>query len=64
MDKKQQKYIDIVEKTSLSIFLGKIKSATLMCKIKIALSKLSEKTFLVNDLRYEQNPLTHLKIGW
>ena len=64
MDKKQQKYIGIVEKTSLSILLGKIKSATLMCKIKIALSKLSEKTFLVNDLLSEQNPLTHLKIGW
>lgn len=62
--KKQQKYIGIVEKTSLSILLGKIKSATLMCKIKIALSKLSEKTFLVNDLLSEQNPLTHLKIGW
>lgn len=56
--------IGIVEKTSLSILLGKIKSATLMCKIKIALSKLSEKTFLVNDLLSEQNPLTHLKIGW
>ena len=53
MDKKQQKYIGIVEKTSLSILLGKIKSATLMCKIKIALSKLSEKTFLVNDLLSE-----------
>lgn len=64
LDKKQQKYIGIVEKTSLSILLGKIKSATLMCKIKIALSKLSEKTFLVNDLLSEQNPLTHLKIGW
>ena len=64
MDKKQQKYIGIVEKSSLSILLGKIKSATLMCKIKIALSKLSEKTFLVNDLLSEQNPLTHLKIGW
>ena len=63
-NKKQQKYIGIVEKTSLSILLGKIKSATLMCKIKIALSKLSEKTFLVNDLLSEQNPLTHLKIGW
>ena len=34
-----------------------------MCKIKIALSKLSEKTFLVNDLLSEQNPLTHLKLG-